>query len=104
MDVNSDTYYKYSRHWSDFSSYSDIPTIADNYWDMYDYSNIRVVSADYVKLQSISLTYDLEEKLPGTLGIPACSTHTLRLQPLHYMRFCTEGQTPTQGADFQPSS
>jgi outer membrane receptor protein involved in Fe transport len=97
MDVNSHAYYKYSRHWSDFSSYSDIPSIANNYWDMYDYSNIRVVSADYVKLQSISLTYDLEDKLLTRWGFQRMA---LTLSGYNLFTICDsalKGQTPTQG-------
>lgn len=97
MDQNSSAYYKYSRHWSDFANYSDIPSIANNYWDMYDYSNIRVVSADYVKLQSISLTYDLEEKLLARWGFQRVA---FTLSGYNLFTICDsalKGQTPTQG-------
>lgn len=96
---NTDAYWKYSNHWtqSNQTAYSDIPTIADNYWDMYDYSNVRVVSADYLKLQSASITYEM----------PAAALRRTCLQRLAvtlsaYNLFCIcdkrlKGQTPTQG-------
>ena len=37
--------------------------IAENIWQMYDYSDIRVVSGDYLKIQNISLRYNLPEAI-----------------------------------------
>lgn len=39
------------------------------YYSMYDYSNIRVIKGDYLKLQSISLRYNVEDKFCKKLGI-----------------------------------
>ena len=36
---------------------------ADNIWQMYDFSNIRVVSGNYLKLQSLSLRYVMPQKI-----------------------------------------
>lgn len=36
---------------------------APNIWQMYDYSDSRVVSGNYLKIQSISLRYQLPRKL-----------------------------------------
>lgn len=90
-------YWKYNEHWSNYSSYSDIPKLAENYWDMYDYSNIRVVSADYLKLQSMSVTYEMPAKALGILGL-----QRLAVTASAYNLFCIcdsklKGQTPTQG-------
>ena len=35
---------------------------ADNIWQMYDNSDIRVVSGDYLKVQNISLRYSVPEE------------------------------------------
>ena len=90
-------YFKYSRHWSDFYSREGVQTIANNYWDMYDYSNIRVVSADYLKLQSMSVTYELPQNLLNTWGLTRLA---LTLSAYNLFTICDselKGQTPTQG-------
>lgn len=94
----SSAYWKYTTHWSqNKSDYSDIPEIANDYWDMYDYSNVRVVSADYLKLQSMSLTYEMPSKLLAHIGF-----QRLAVTASAYNLFCIcdpalKGQTPTQG-------
>lgn len=40
-----------------------------NVYSMYDYSNIRVVKGDYLKLQSLSLRYNVEDKICKKLGL-----------------------------------
>lgn len=90
-------YFKYSRHWSDLYSREGVQTIANNYWDMYDYSNIRVVSADYLKLQSMSVTYELPQNLLNTWGLTRLA---LTLSAYNLFTICDsalKGQTPTQG-------
>lgn len=96
MGQLSPGYDKYWRHWSSLYNYEGVK-IADNAWTMFDYSDARVVSANYMKIQNISLTYELRaawlaachlQRLALTLG--ATNLHT----------FCSgklKGQTPTQG-------
>lgn len=97
IPYGTDAYWKYSRHWSTLSSYSDIPTIANNYWDMYDYSNIRVVSADYLKLQSMSITYEMPEKLLSTIGLQRVAVTASAYNLFTICDSALKGQTPTQG-------
>ena len=64
---------------------------------MYDYSNIRVVSADYLKLQSMSVTYELPQNLLNTWGLTRLA---LTLSAYNLFTICDselKGQTPTQG-------
>lgn len=44
---------------------------ADSYYSMYDYSDIRVIRGDYLKLQSISLRYNVTSEFCKKLGIKA---------------------------------
>ena len=45
-------------YWTHYSSLGEkIPTIANNSLDMYNYSDIRVVSGNYLKCSTMSLTY-----------------------------------------------
>ena len=97
IPCGTNAYWKYSRHWSTLGSYSDIPTIANNYWDMYDYSNIRVVSADYLKLQSMSITYEMPEKLLSTIGLQRVAVTASAYNLFTICDSALKGQTPTQG-------
>ena len=42
---------------------SGVPAFANNVWQMYDDSDLRVVSGNYLKLQSLSFSYRLNERL-----------------------------------------
>lgn len=95
MGVSSPGYEKYFRHWSSVYNYTGVK-LADNAWTMFDYSDARVVSTNYMKIQNVSLTYDLPiswlsachlQRLAITLGVTNLYT------------FCSgklKGQTPTQ--------
>lgn len=41
----------------------------DSYYSMYDYSDIRVIKGDYLKLQSIALRYNMNDDVCQKLGI-----------------------------------
>lgn len=43
--------------------------IAGNVYEMYDNSDLRVVSGNYLKMQSLSLRYNLDEKLCSKMGL-----------------------------------
>ena len=43
-----------------------------NIWEMYNYSDIRVVSGNYLKLQRLSLRYVFPEKLCERMGVKDC--------------------------------
>ncbi len=93
----TDAYYKYSLLWTDMGTNSDYQPIADNYWDMYDYSNVRVASADYLKLQSVSLTYEFDTKILDRIGLQRLA---LTGSAYNLFTICDpdlKGQTPTQG-------
>jgi len=95
---SSDAYWKYSTFWSiNETDYSDIPPIAENYWDMYDYSNIRVVSADYLKLQSVSVTYEMPMKALTVIGLQRLAVTASAYNLFTICDSALKGQTPTQG-------
>lgn len=95
---SSDAYWKYINHWSTNEvDYADIPQIADNYWDMYDYSNIRVVSADYLKLQSMSITYEMPTKILSGAGLQRVAVTASAYNLFTICDPKLKGQTPTQG-------
>lgn len=97
ISQSSSAYYKYSRVWTDMSYAAEVNPIGDNYWEMYDYSDIRVVSADYLKLQSLSLTYELPGNILDRMGLQRLA---LTLSAYNLFTICDpalKGQTPTQG-------
>jgi len=89
-------YYYYSSHWSSGSTWAGA-VIADNAWTMYDYSTARVVSADYLKLSTLSLTYEFTQKQLERWGL---SRLAISLSGYNLYTWCNsalKGQTPTQG-------
>lgn len=94
---NWTAYRRYYLHWSSNMTDEGIQTLADNYWEMYDYSDIRVVSADYLKLSNISLSYNLPKEWIKPYGV---SRLELTLSGSNLFTICDpklKGQTPTQG-------
>ena len=89
----------YSSHWADsgLSDWSGNPAIATNSWTMYDYSDVRVVSGDYLKLSTVNLTYELSEKQLAKLKLQRLA---ITLSAYNLKTWCDSklrGQTPTQG-------
>ena len=92
---NNSAYFKYTDPWWEHEF--DVVNMGDNYWDMYDYSDIRVVSADYLKLQSASITYEFDQKLLSKIGMQRIA---LTASCYNLFTICDpelKGQTPTQG-------
>lgn len=89
------SYSDYLNHWSD--NMDDVNTIAESYWDMYDYADIRVVSSDYLKLNTLSLSYDFPKHLLKPWG---CDRLEMTVTGTNLFTICDKklkGQTPTQG-------
>lgn len=89
------SYNSYLNHWS--ASMDNVNALADSYWDMYDYSDIRVVSSDYLKLSSVSLSYDLPKEW---LKPWHCTRLEITATATNLFTICDsrlKGQTPTQG-------
>ncbi len=90
---SSDLYY---RHWSDKYSGSVQPLCASA-WSMYDYSDKRVISGNYLKCTNLSLTYEFKENILKKLRL---SRLDLTLSGSNLFTVCSKklnGQTPTQG-------
>ena len=100
---SADTYWLYSRHWSD--KYDDIQPIADDIWMMYDYGNHRVVSGNYLKCSNLSVTYEFGQLMLDKMRL---SRLALTLSTSNLFTICAkelDGQAPTQSgfADIQLS-
>ena len=93
------SYLDYQNHWSTTSVASDlgIQEIADSYWDMYDYSDARVVSANYLKLSSVNVSYELPEHWISGFGLSRLELHASGNNLHTWCDKKLKGQTPTQG-------
>ena len=95
MGMQSDGYGDYRFHWSSDYDWRGAK-LADNCWDMFDYSNARVVSANYLKISSLSLTYEVPIEWLKNYHIKRLA---LTLGATNLYTFChkdLKGQTPTQ--------
>lgn len=96
MGSGNPSYWQYANHWSSSDLYKG-PKFSPNAWTMYDYSTARVVSADYVKLQNLSLTYEFDKKMLRKMHLGRLA---LTLSAINLHTWCDKrlrGQTPTQG-------
>lgn len=96
LTYNSAAYWKYNyQHYSALND--NIQTFATDYYQMYDYSDIRVVSANYLKCSNLSLTYRFGKEILEKLSM---SRLELTLSGSNLFTICSKklrGQTPTQG-------
>ena len=97
LGTESYGYYNYTSHWS--SAYPWTGAVISNMtaWEMYDYSTARVVSADYLKLSTIALTYELKSKALAKLHLQRLA---ITASAYNLYTWCSKelkGQTPTQG-------
>lgn len=93
---NSGYYYDYNEHWSN-TTYYNIQAFATSLWDMYDYSDLRVVSGNYLKCSNLSFTYEFGERILPKLRLTRLA---LTLSSTNLFTICSKklkGQTPTQG-------
>jgi TonB-linked SusC/RagA family outer membrane protein len=95
MGGSTPGYYNYNRHFSAGTYYKGIK-LAEDSWTMYDYSDIRVVSADYIQLANISLTYEIPNKILSNYKMHRVA---ITLSGSNLYTFCDKalkGQAPTQ--------
>lgn len=93
------SYFNYLNHWSNSSIATDIgiQPIADNLWDMYDYSDARVVSADYLKFAGVNISYELPVNWISAFGLSRLEVHASANNLHTWCDKDLKGQTPTQG-------
>ena len=79
-------------HWSGFTS-GNVPEIASTAWSEYNYSNVRVVSANYLKCTNIALTYNINAE---RIGISLLEVSASVSNPFIWTSKELQGQTPVQ--------
>lgn len=97
LGTGSEGYYHYTSHWSSGYPWTGARISTMTAWEMYDYSTARVVSADYLKLSTLALTYEFDEKALQRLGLGRLA---LTASAYNLYTWCDKklkGQTPSQG-------
>lgn len=90
--LSANDYYATQQHWSAWFPYN----YAANIWSMYDNSDVRVVSGNYLKLSTLALSYQLPEKLAHRCSM---SNVYLTLAGTDLYTLCSKdlrGQDPSQ--------
>ncbi len=84
----------YSMWWNNYpaTAYSFAGTI----YDMYDNSDLRVVSGNYLKLQTLSLRYNVDEKITKLLGVQAAYINLVGTNLFTLCSSKLKGQDPSQ--------
>ena len=85
----------YDIHWSKYSDM--LPSFGGSAWEMYNYSNIRVVSANYLKCTTMSLTYTFPSELISKWKLQRLELSLSSTNPFIFCSSKLKGQTPTQG-------
>ena len=87
----------YDDHWATGGWYrGENQRVAANSWDQYNYSDIRVVSADYLQCTYLSLCYGLSDKLLQKLNITRAEFTLSGSNLFTISAKELKGQTPTQ--------
>ncbi len=97
MSPHSDSYAAYDWHYTNNGRVYKGPMVDDKAYTRYDYSDVRTVSANYVKFSSVYLTYEFKTELLKRWHM---SRLALTLSAYNLYTFCSKelkGQTPTQG-------
>ena len=104
LSPNDPNYSKYQVHWSAKTGYRGLNgPFASSVWQMYDNSDIRVVSGNYLKMQSLTLRYNLGKeflaKTPFSYAALSFSTQNLFTISAKELK----GQDPSQAGFDKPN-
>lgn len=96
--------------WWSTGAFGNIPTkIGDSYYQMYDDADIRVVSGDYVKLQSVNFNYHFNRELckklrakAATISLGGSNLFTLAHRSLRGQDPSQSGSSPNINLSIRP--
>ncbi len=103
LNPNSDVYLSTISHYSTSPGNSEIPVFASNTWDMYDYSDLRVVSSNYVKCQSLSIRYNFSKMQLKSLPFQSVNVSLNALNLFTISSRELDGQDPSQAGFSTPN-
>lgn len=99
-------YNRYQTHWSSNANegYRGLTgPFATSIWDMYDNSNIRVVSGNYLKMQSLTLRYDFDKDLLKKTPFSYLSINFSTQNLFTISAKALKGQDPSQAGFDKPN-
>ena len=102
INRSDEMYDYYNRHWSQEQS-NKTKTFAYNLWDMYDNSDIRVVSGNYLKMQTLTLRYSLQPKLLKKTPFSSASVSFSTQNLFTISAKALKGQDPSQAGFAKPN-
>ncbi|QEC44011.1 SusC/RagA family TonB-linked outer membrane protein [Pseudobacter ginsenosidimutans] len=79
-----------------WKSYSLLTNFAQDYYQMYDFSDLRVVKGDYLKLQYVSLSYRLSNELCRKLNCKGAIVNVSGSNLYTFANKALRGQDPSQ--------
>ena len=94
------TYYNY--HWS-IEQGNKTKTFATSLWNMYDNSDIRVVSGNYLKMQTLTLRYSLQPKVLKKTPFSSASVSFSTQNLFTISAKALKGQDPSQAGFAKPN-
>lgn len=102
VNRSDEMYSFYNTHWSKETG-NKTKTFANSLWDMYDNSDLRVVSGNYLKMQSLTLRYFLQ---PGLLKRTPFSSASFSFSTQNLFTISAralKGQDPSQAGFSKPN-
>lgn len=92
----------YNSHWSKEQG-NKTKAFANSLWDMYDNSDIRVVSGNYLKMQSLTLRYSLQSKVLKKTPFSSASVSFSTQNLFTISAKALKGQDPSQAGFAKPN-
>ncbi len=93
-----DLYHQYQSHWSSQNASGKIQTFATSIWDMYDNSDLRVVSGNYMKLSNWMFRYSLPQTLLRGTFLKSVNVNFTMSNVFTIASKKLNGQDPTQAS------
>ena len=91
-------YKENTNHWSKQQYSGKIVTFAESIWDMYDNSDLRVVSGNYVKLSNWMFRYNFPQKLLRGTFLKSVNVNFTMSNVFTIASKKLNGQDPTQAS------
>ncbi|MEG1949760.1 MAG: SusC/RagA family TonB-linked outer membrane protein [Odoribacter sp.] len=96
-------YEQYGKHFSSTPDSKHVQDFATSVWDMYDNSDLRVVSGNYLKCSSFSIRYNFDAKLLKKTPLTNCSISLNSLNLFTLSAKALKGQDPSQAGFAKPN-
>lgn len=102
INRSDDMWSYYNSHWSHEPG-NKTKAFANSLWDMYDNSDIRVVSGNYLKMQTLTLRYYFPERVLKSTPFSSASVHFSTQNLFTISAKALKGQDPSQAGFAKPN-